>query len=119
MAPELTRSAPSLKQSQHMFCHRVQRNSMAQLIRHIIRVQLNGGLHTGARFSEKSPIYLGQKRWMLIGSSPEHHTVYPGEMRFRLLQRCNPAIDDDRQVGPALLQPVHEPIIERRNLPVL
>jgi hypothetical protein len=42
-----------------------------------------------------------------------------GQMRVRLSQRPDPAIEHDREIGPALLQPEDARAIERRHVTVL
>src|SRR3990170_5471087 len=54
-----------------------------------------------------------------IGGAAEHDAIDMGQMRVRLSQRPDPAIEDDLEIGPALFQPEDAPAIERRHVTVL
>src|SRR6476619_8247590 len=70
------------------------------------------------RFKQTS-IHLGEQIGILIGRASEHHTIDMGKVLARFAERFDAAIDDDGEVGPPCLDPVHPVIVDRRHVAVL
>ena len=64
-------------------------------------------------------VHLAQKGGIVIGRAAQHDAVQPVSLGERRLQIRQTAVKVDRQVRLLRLQPLHQGIVERRNVPVL
>ena len=56
---------------------------------------------------------------LLIGGAPHHHAVDAGEMRERLVEIRDAAVEHDLESGMGGLEPIDAGVIERRDVAVL
>ena len=55
---------------------------------------------------------------LLIGGASHHHAVDVRQLRLRLLQAADAAIEHDGEIRVRNLEPVHDGIVERRHLAI-
>ncbi|CCC99889.1 protein of unknown function (plasmid) [Azospirillum baldaniorum] len=110
----------ALEQPQHVPGDRRQRRALAHPLLGVGRHRLNHRVAVGAGLpAEQTAVGVGQDVGRLVGGAPDHHAVQRGEMPFRFVQGADAAVDGDGELRVFLLQPVHEVVAQRRDVPVL
>ncbi len=116
-----TRTALALKQPQQRPRQRRDRRAGGELAVHVIDVlrQHRRALRQRRCRAEHAPVGVRQQPGRVIRRPADHHAVHVRQVRQRLVEVGNAAVDDDLQLRPQPLQPVHRLVTQRRNLPVL
>ena len=70
------------------------------------------------RLAKEQRIDVQQPPRLLIGGPAHHHAVHMRELRLRLLEAGDAAIEHDFEIRMRRLEPVHDGIIERRHLAI-
>ena len=71
------------------------------------------------RLAEQFGVGAEQSPWLLIGRTPQHDAIDKVEMRFRLGETGDAAIDDDGHLRHRGFQPIYPVIVERRDVAIL
>ncbi len=121
MPPEGACPRHAMEQPEHMPRHPMQPGALRQLTLDIREIRFEGLLRIGEGLvpAEQHRIRRKQPPRLLIGGTAHHDAVDMIEMIARRLDRADPAIDRNMQIGMRRLQPVDAIVIERRNIAVL
>ena len=82
------------------------------------------GLHRRFRrndpaLAEDPGVHLSQQARVVIGRPAQHDPVEVGQQGLRRVQAADPAVEDDGQARPFLLEPSDQVVVEGRNIAVL
>src|SRR5690242_10728313 len=116
MAAEGARAGHRMVGADEMPGDRVQPRAARELALDIGRHRLEDGLHGRKARRPAEDVGIGGQKppRLLVGRATQHHAVDLSQMRLRLGEVANPAIDDDGNARHRPLQPIDPLIVERR-----
>src|SRR4029077_4034172 len=120
VTPEQPRPWHTVEAAENVPCHLVEPNALRQLRLDIGHEPIEH-IETRRRHSltsENLTINLRQQIRVGIGGTADHDAIDMLQMRLRVRQGLDTAIDDDGEVRPPRFQPIDSSIVERRHLAV-
>ena len=120
MTAERARARHAMKRADEMPRDRMQPRALREFALDVGHHRLEHVLHGRVRrgLAEQFGIDRQQPPRLLIGGAPQHDAIDMSEMRLRLVEAGDAAIDDDGHIGHRGLQPIDPVVVERRDVAI-